>query len=92
MNRLIFFPAAAQKSTPNAVPSADWLLYLGFLCLGGGVLAAITGTAMLIAAWLPEYHALHRPGVALLLSLLPALLVGSFALDRYEARTRLHGR
>ncbi|MDX2032950.1 MAG: hypothetical protein SF339_19895 [Blastocatellia bacterium] len=92
MTRLIFHPSASQPSRPSVVPSADWLLYLGFVCLGGGIAAALLGAALLTAAWLPEYHFLHRPGVWLLFSLLPALLLGGLALDRYEARTRLHGR
>lgn len=92
MTKINFLPSTSRRSNSGAIPSAEWLLYAGFISLAGGAMAAVTGAILLVAARLPEYHSLHGLGVALLISLLPALLLGGLALDRYEARTRLHGR
>jgi hypothetical protein len=101
MARIITFPETSFRipapSTGSEVkrrvsPPPEWLLCAGALSLFGGVLAGLTGSLLLALSLLPAAHSLRDPGSVLLIALLPALLLGGLALDRYEARARLHGR
>ncbi|MGH9843666.1 MAG: hypothetical protein ACREEM_33435 [Blastocatellia bacterium] len=103
MAKIITFPSGAillpnrpviQTPKRTSSPTPEWLLCGAFFSLVGGTLAGLAGALLLAIAWFTGGQgsggSLHGLGSILLLSTIPALLIGGCFLDWYE--DRMHKR